>query len=107
VVAEKGFGVYWPPGFPLSDSVDILIKIFELHGYSKCDARDQEPGYERVVIYCRDGRFKHAARQLRSGRWTSKVGEEQVIEHERAEHVVCDDYGTIAQFLRRKRDDWL
>ena len=104
---RRGYGTYWPPGFPLSDSVDTLIGMFESHGYSRCDSQEYEAGYEKVVIYCRDGRIKHAARQLRSGRWASKLGEEQDIEHERAEHVECAAYGTIAQFLRRRRDDWL
>lgn len=31
---EKGYGIYWPPGFPLSQSVDVLIRICEVHGYS-------------------------------------------------------------------------
>ncbi len=104
---RAGYGTYWPPGFPLNDAVDTLIAIFESHGYSRCDSQESEAGYEKAVIYCRDRRIKHAARQLRSGRWASKLGEEQDIEHERAEHVECTAYGTIAQFLRRRRDDWL
>lgn len=104
---KRGYGIYWPPGFPLSDSEDTLVAILEVHGFSKCQSYEQEAGYEKVVIYCRDGRIKHAARQLRSGRWASKLGEEQDIEHERAEHVEGDAYGSIAQILRRKREDWL
>lgn len=102
-----GFGIYWPPGFPLNDSVDTLISIFEVHGYTGCDIADSDPGYERVAIYSLDGRFKHAARQLASGRWASKLGEEQDIEHERAEHAQCRDYGALTHVLRRKRDDWV
>ena len=102
----KGYGRYWPPGFPFDDLLDTLVKIFELHGYSRCDTEEHEPGYEKVAIYGHNGRIKHAARQLRSGRWASKLGYEQDIEHERAEHAECMDYGTIEQFLRRKRDDW-
>ena len=103
---KKGFGYYWPPGFPLDDSVDNLIRIFEVHGYSCCDSPGPESGYERVVIFCQNRKFKHASRQVRSGRWASKLGLEQDIEHERAEHVACSAYGTVEQFLRRKRDDW-
>src|ERR1700686_2172500 len=73
----KGYGMYWPPGFPLNDSVDVLISIFAAHGYSRCDNSEHELGYEKVAIYSREGRFKHAARQLWSGRWASKLGEEQ------------------------------
>jgi hypothetical protein len=103
----KGFGRYWPPGFPNDDSVVTLVKIFGAHGYFVCDSQEPESGYEKVVIYARDGKIKHASRQLRSGRWASKLGEEQDIEHERAEHAECSAYGTVEQLLRRKREDWI
>jgi hypothetical protein len=105
--SRNSYGCYWPPGVPLTDSVDVLIAIFEVHGYSKCNNPDHEHGYEKVVIYSREGRFKHAARQLKSGRWASKLGEEQDIEHERVEHVENAAYGTAEKVLRRRRDDWL
>jgi hypothetical protein len=104
---RRGYGMYWPPGFPLSDSVDVLIRIFEVHGYSQCADADPEPGYEKIAIYTRERRFKHAARQVKSGRWASKLGEEQDIEHERVEHVRNASYGVVEDFLRRKREDWL
>jgi hypothetical protein len=84
---RKGYGYYWPPGFPLSDSVDTLVSIFQAHGYSECDNRHYGHGHEKVVIYSVSGHFKHAARQVKSGRWASKLREEQDIEHEKAEHV--------------------
>jgi hypothetical protein len=104
---RKGFGIYWPPGFQLSDSVDVLVRIFEVHGYSICDGPRHEIGYEKVGIYSRDGRFKHAVRQLESGRWVSKLGEWQDIEHEKVEHVEGAAYGVAECFLRRKRGGWL
>jgi len=103
---RRGDGAYWPLGFPLSDSVDVLVSIFEARGYSACDSGEFEPGYEKVVIYARDGRIKHAARQLKSGRWASKLGESQDIEHERAEHIEGALYGTIERILKRRREDW-
>jgi hypothetical protein len=104
---RRGFGYYWPPGFPLSDSTDVLIAIFELHGYSRCDTPEYEVGQEKVAIYSIDGRFKHAARQLRSGRWASKLGDEQDIEHVRPEHLHNPSYGIVTHFLKRSRNDWL
>jgi hypothetical protein len=104
---RRGYGIYWPPGFPLSDSADVLIRIFEAHGYSVCDGPNHEIGYEKVAIYCRDGRFKHAGRQLRSGRWVSKLGESQDIEHGSVTHVEATAYGVAEHFLKRQRADWL
>ena len=83
------------------------LQIFAVHGYSPCDSADHEPGHEKIAIYSRERRFKHAARQLKSGRWASKLGEEQDIEHERVEHVTNVSYGAPEDFLVRKRDDWL
>jgi len=103
---KKGYGMYWPPGFPISDSVETLTKIFEVHGYSACDHYEQESGYEKVVIYSRDGRIKHAARQMKSGRWASKLGEEQDIEHECAVYKEETAYEIVTQALRRARKDW-
>jgi len=103
---RKGYGMYWPPGFALSDSVDVLVKIFEDHGYSACDTPEHEDGFEKVSIYSRDDRFKHAARQVASGRWASKLGEEQDIEHDSISHIESVAYGQATHFLRRRRDDW-
>lgn len=104
---QAGPGVYWPVGFPLSDQVQVLVAIFEAHGYSVCSDCESEAHYEKVAIYSVQGRFKHAARQLRSGRWASKLGEGHDIEHERAEHLDSMIYGSAEQFLRRLRTDWL
>lgn len=103
---RKGFGIYWPPGFDLSDEVSVLVRIFEVHGYSRCADGSREDGYEKVAIYSRDNRFKHAARQLPYGRWASKLGEEQDIEHELAEHLLSRSYGDTILFMRRRRTDW-
>jgi len=104
---RKGYGHYWPPGFPLSDSVDVLISIFKVHGYSECDIPEVEAGFEKVAIYSIGLRIKHAARQLQSGRWASKLGEKQDIEHERAEHLHNSTYGSATHFLKRYRTDWV
>jgi hypothetical protein len=102
----KGYGYYWPPGFAANDSVDTLKTIFRVHGYFDCDSNEHEIGYEKVAIYGRNGKFLHAARQLQSGRWASKLGDEQDIEHEHAEHVMGDAYGEDIHIMRKKRKDW-
>lgn len=103
----RDFGYYWPPGFPFEDLVEVLKSIFCVHGYSECSDMEAEAGYEKVVIYSRNGRFLHAARQLKSGRWASKLGDEQDIEHDRAEHVAGHAYGDTLDVMQRKRDDWV
>jgi len=103
----KARGYYWPPGFDFNNSVETFARLFELHGYTKCDNSAHEHGYEKVAIYTRDGRVEHAARQLRSGRWASKLGDEQDIEHDNVQDVECASYGSVTMFLKRVRKDWL
>jgi len=104
---QKGYGYYWPPGFALSDSVDTLKSILQVHGYTDCTSAEREVGYEKVAIYSRNGRFIHAPRQLRSGRWASKLGDEQDIEHVRAEHVAGQEYGDDIHIMCKQRNDWM
>jgi hypothetical protein len=58
---RPGYGIYWPLGFPLSDSVDVLIDIFKAYGYSECDDSEVERGFEKVAIYSISLRIKRAA----------------------------------------------
>ena len=99
----RGSGLW---GFPGTNSVSAFVAAFESLGYEVCESGFPEPGYEKVALYvCRDARGKatptHAARQLPSGRWTSKLGAAQDIEHERAEDVNGPAYGAPEFFLKR------
>jgi hypothetical protein len=66
-----------------------------------CEGSGLEVGFEKIALYALpDGEPTHAARQLLSGKWTSKLGRWQDIEHE-LEGLVCDRYGTVKQVLKR------
>ena len=45
----------------------------------------------------------HAARQLPNGKWTSKLGKAEDVEHESPEDVAGGVYGEVVQFMRRPR----
>jgi len=53
-----------------------------------CDSAEVEPQFQKLAIYARDdgqhdgGQPTHVARQFPNGRWTSKIGELEDIEHE-------------------------
>lgn len=60
-----------------------------------------EQGYEKVALYVdHDGKPTHAARQLPTGRWTSKLGKIEDIEHE-LEGIAGSVYGSVAKILKR------
>ena len=103
---EKRFwwplGGYWPPTAPRETSLEAFIKVFNNLGYEKCDNPDLESGYRKVTIYAKDGIPTHAARQLNNGKWTSKLGKAEDVEHDGLMLPILS-YGQPILFLRRKK----
>jgi hypothetical protein len=82
------------PGVEREWSVKSIRKIFENHGYVVCDSYDLEEGYEKVVFYIDEsGEPQHFARQLPTGKWTSKIGDLNDIEHDKLESLATSHYG--------------
>ena len=78
------------------------MEAFQILGYEPCDDGTLEDGYQKVVLYAdRSGIPTHAARQLENGRWTSKLGRLEDIEHDTVEDVSGPVYGQPVQFMRR------
>jgi hypothetical protein len=92
---------HWPDGVPRVASLDSFQKAFATVGYSVCTSEEPEPGIEKIALFA-DAQRKptHAARQLPSGRWTSKLGRAEDIEH--ALHDLEGMfYGFVALVMRR------
>lgn len=104
---EKRFwwplGGYWPPAAPKETSLEAFVKVFDNLGYEKCDNADLERGYRKIAIYVKDGIPAHAARQLDNGRWTSKLGKREDVEHDSLMLPILS-YGQPVLFLRRKKN---
>ncbi len=95
---------YWPPDVPRVESLDAFISAYGLLGYITCETAVLELGLEKVVIFVdANGVPTHAARQLPSGRWTSKLGQLEDIEHDTLDGLTGDLYGRVGQVLRRPR----
>jgi hypothetical protein len=77
------------------------MAAFALLGYEPCDAVEKESGFEKIAVFADPtGIPTHAARQLPNGRWTSKLGAAEDIEHEL--HAVAGAiYGTVVRIMRR------
>ncbi len=92
---------FWPPNIPREESLNAFRDLFVSLHYAVCDDDDLEPGYEKVAIFADDLRVPlHAARQLPDGRWASKFGALEDIEH--ALHdLVGTEYGTIVLVMKR------
>lgn len=96
---------YWPEGanIPREVTLPAFIAAFQSIGYVVCDSGDLEMGVEKIAIYTSATGPTHAARQLSTGKWTSKLGLDVDIEHDSVSDVAGGLYGTVACFLKRKR----
>ena len=91
---------FWPPSVPVEETIDAFAMAFATLGYAPTLDEDLEPGFEKVALFASGGAPTHAARQLASGRWTSKLGRSEDIEHEL--HAVGGDaYGSVVLVLKR------
>jgi hypothetical protein len=83
--------------------VESLVAVFEGIGYEVCHNTSVEVGYDKVALYARAGMWKHAARQLPTGAWTSKLGDGEDIEHSTPDALAGSQYGVVHCIMRRKQ----
>lgn len=84
-------GYRWLPNGPYDWEVSTVAKIFEMHNYSDCDMDDSlEPGFEKIAIYVNHEQDIHVARQLASGKWTSKLGVKEDLDHNSLKALEAD-----------------
>jgi hypothetical protein len=94
--------IYWPAGVALEETLTAFVAAFATLGYAPCSGEEVESGFEKVALFAREGVPTHAARQLPEGRWTSKLGRREDIEHD-LHAVVGELYGTVVLILKRAR----
>jgi hypothetical protein len=99
---------YWPPNAPREETVEAFIHAYGTIGYIECENGSLEPGFEKIAIYAvqeTGGGLTptHAAKQMSNGRWTSKIGPLEDIEHATLENVNCRIYGEAVAYLKRPR----
>ena len=92
---------YWPEKAPRQYTVAAYRAAFETLGYEACESRALEAGYEKIALYGSNGEWQHAAKQLRDGTWSSKIGYLQDIMHASLEALEGDDYGRVEVIMRR------
>jgi hypothetical protein len=101
VAAVQAGVCHWPTDAAVAETLDAFIQAFQTLGYQPCEEKEPEPGHEKVAIYMNSsGKPTHAARQLTNGRWTSKLGIAEDIEHS-LDGLEGELYGTVAQILKR------
>ena len=102
---------WWPEGkapdavWPASAAREVTLSSFTAAfltiGYVVDGDELLEPGFEKVALFAdAAGIPTHAARQLTSGAWTSKLGNAEDIEHE-LRALEGEIYGAVALILKR------
>jgi hypothetical protein len=92
-------GYKWPA--PRSPRIDSLVALFTALGFKRCAFSELESGWDKVALYQKEGLWKHAARQLPSGKWTSKLGPDEDIEHDDPACICGDSYGELHCIMQR------
>ncbi|MBE9475473.1 MAG: hypothetical protein IMY85_11340 [Chloroflexi bacterium] len=92
---------FWPSGATRTETIEAFIRTFETLGFTLCQDGEYETGFEKIAIYVDSkGKPTHAARQVTSGLWTSKLGEFVDIEHP-IDGLDSSEYGLIAIIMKR------
>ena len=94
---------YWPTGLPRVLSIETFKKAYEQVGYEECESSLLEKGFEKIAVYLSlaTGMPTHAARQLPSGKWTSKLGKSEDVEHT-LPGLLGQTYGQLGPIFKRK-----
>jgi hypothetical protein len=101
-------GYRWPKKLPRQkpgeETLPNFISAFKRLGYKVIPKKDYslEKGFEKVAIYVKGNQNPtHAARQLDSGIWTSKIGNEEDIEHSSPAVLEGLEYGVVAVVMKK------
>jgi hypothetical protein len=92
----------WPDGVLDDGSVLAAIRFFEHFGYVRGTDAGTEKDVLKIAIYGDERGYTHAARQLSDGRWSSKLGAMQDIEHDKLENLFGSKYGTVVQIMEKR-----
>jgi hypothetical protein len=88
------------------DTLDNFVENYRYVGFEETATSDYEDGFEKIAIYVdQNGEPTHAARQLDSGVWTSKLGEIEDIEHKTLQCLEGQEYGNVKAILKRPKGD--
>ena len=92
---------YWPADVNREETLQAFENAYGTLGFSSCENAKIESGFEKVAVYAKDGVPTHAARQLPDGRWTSKLGVLEDIEHDTPAGLEGEHYGRVSLLLKR------
>jgi hypothetical protein len=98
---------HWPAGAPRTVTIDAFMKAYATLGYKLCYDGSLEPGLQKIAIFGVGASGSevptHAALQLESGEWTSKLGPFEDVRHKTVDAVNGPIYGKAVCYMSRSR----
>ena len=96
----------WHKDVPMDTQLPTLILFYEKHEFIECENFDFENGYQKIALYIKDDEITHAARQLSTGLWCSKLGPSHDIIHSNPYTVEGNQYGRAVSAMKREHPNF-
>ncbi|MBU7581723.1 MAG: hypothetical protein KAF91_02210 [Nostoc sp. TH1S01] len=100
---DSQYQYYWPPDIPREETLQAFHQAFQILGYEFCESDVLEAGFQKIAIYVNSSNTPtHVARQLPNGKWTSKLGSWEDIEHNNLQGLIGNPgYGEVACIMKK------
>jgi hypothetical protein len=96
-------GRFWPEGAPREETLPAFLAALATVGFLPGATADLELELDKVALFAIGSTPTHAARQLLTGWWSSKLGPSIDIEHNTLDAVSGGAYGDVVAILGRTR----
>jgi hypothetical protein len=98
---DEDGNAFWPLTVPREETKQAFIDAYATLNYEVCNDGLLEEEYEKIVIYVSNGQPTHASKQLPDGRWKSKLGDWEDIQHNTPKAVEEHVYGKAEIYMKR------
>ncbi len=100
---EPEAGCFWPKNAPRNMRLDSVAELLAQFGFAAVSNARLEKDVAKIALYSSDGKTcDHFARQLPSGKWTSKLGASFDVVHSLSA-LEGGVYGKVVLILARKQ----
>lgn len=94
---------FWPPHLPRIKHLSSFIDLYSSIGYQVCPNGDLELPIEKIAIFGNSVNDPtHAAKQLTTGAWSSKLGGNHDVSHS-IQNISGGIYGHVLTYMCRPR----
>lgn len=93
---------YWPEQATRAETVDAFAETLGHFGFAPTATRLVEEGEEKFALFALHGVPTHLAKQTAKGKWSSKLGDAEDIEHS-LDALEGPTYGYVVQIFSRSK----